>query len=62
MSDDQRNSPLDRKQFFAETAEETLEALEPYLIDPLADHERILEILITDYRLIHILAKRNYMK
>ena len=53
---------LNREEIYNETAEMTFEVIQQYLHDPERYKERIIEILKTDYKLIHLLTKRHNLK
>jgi len=54
--------PYDRREIYDETAELTFEVLKPFLSDPDKQRNQVIEILKTDYKLIHLLTKRHHMK
>lgn len=57
-----KDTRLSRDEVYSETAETTFEVIQQYFHDPERYKDRIIEILKTDYKLIHLLTKRHNLK
>ena len=57
-----KDTHLSREEVYNETAEMTFEVIQQYLHDPERYKDLIIEILKTDYKLIHLLTKRHNLK